>query len=406
MKKVSVVFASPPHFNPGMHSVDIAFWRFLNRNNLYSAAEFKFYCLLKIPKEVHGLVEFPFTYELSNENMEAISDSDMIIFWGDFLHSKSYLEAELFSRVKKEVYPDKDTGALLDLIYGNLLLENIDYSGAEIVIIGGNLLDFRADYYNDHRYISNLRNLYKASVLTLMRDPISARTVNNVLNDYKENFCGIDGAFLAIGKKTANLYKNNISRITNTNKVGIFFGRSWYYDEVLSFSCEICERMGIRSVWIPWFHFKPWPLEEKYSCKIDLTSPDTNFSKTLDLLAECSLVITDTYHLCINSWAVGIPAICIGRGVGDMKNSVDDKKKEILYGMFDARDFYVYAEDILNHYKKTDLVLSISKLDDDIDSMIEALNSRSTMEDIFDRIDNSVASAENRLLGILQDQLL
>lgn len=405
MKKVSVIFAFPPHFNPGMHSVDYALWQFINRHDLNSVAEFKFYTMLNIPKDVCDFVDFPFTYELSDQNLEVISNSDLIIFWGDFLHSKNYLENEIFSAIK-EKYPENNEDLIKDIIYRNLLLENIDLSNTSIIVFGGNLLDFRINYYKDDRYISSLCDLYKAASLILMRDPISAVTVNNLLNSYKENFCGIDGAFLSTGNKTKYLYRNKVRDNSQPYKVGIFFGRSWYYDEVLSFSCKTCNHLGVKGIWLPWFHFKPWPLEEKYEGEIDLTVPDTEFFGTLDNLAECSLVITDTYHLCINAWSLGIPAICIGRGVGSMKNSVEDKKKEVLYSMLDARDFYVYAEDVLTHYGKTDLVLSITNLDDDICSMIETLTSISVMENVFDRIDNHVASTENRILSVFRDQLL
>ena len=86
MKKVSVIFASLPHFNPGMHSVDCAFWYFIKRHNFNLTASFKFYCLLDIPKDdVLSFVDFPFTYELNDQNMKAISTSTVIIFWGDFI---------------------------------------------------------------------------------------------------------------------------------------------------------------------------------------------------------------------------------------------------------------------------------------------------------------------------------
>lgn len=405
MKQVSVICASPPHFNPGMHSVDYAFWNYMKRHGFNSAAKFNFYCLLDIPKEVFNFVNFPFTYKLSDQNINVINDSDIIIFWGDFIHSKTYLENELYLRAKEQ-HASKNKEFLMDLIYKNIFFENINYSNKTIIVFGGNLLDFRAHYYDDERYISCLKTLYETSSLILMRDPISAMTVNNLLNDYQQNFCGVDSAFLSAPNHTRRLYKYKVSKNTDSSKVGIFFGRSWYYDEVLSFSCKICRRLGTTGVWVPWFHAKPWPLTEKYGDHIDVTAPDADYSGTLDQLAECSLVITDTYHLCINAWSAGIPAICIGRGVGAMKNSVDDKKKEILYSMFDVCDFYVYAEDVLRHFEKTDLVFSTSNLDDDIDSMVETLARNSVTEEIFYRIDNHVANAENKLTKILQEYLL
>ena len=74
--------------------------------------------------------------------------------------------------------------------------------------------------------------------------------------------------------------------------------------------------------------------------------------------------------------------------------------------MLDVRDFYVYAEDILSHFEKTDIVFSTSNLDDDIGSMIETLTNISSMAKVFERIDHSVASSENKILSVLREQLL
>ena len=65
------------------------------------------------------------------------------------------------------------------------------------------------------------------------------------------------------------------------------------------------------------------------------------------ILSELSgyrYIITDTYHLAVNAWRMGIPAICIGMAVDTSQHSLSDKKKEILYEMIGARRFYTYSE--------------------------------------------------------------
>ena len=64
----------------------------------------------------------------------------------------------------------------------------------------------------------------------------------------------------------------------------------------------------------------------------------------LSSLSGYRCIITDTYHVCVNAWRMGIPAICIGEGGGKVSTSINDKKKEILYDMYGARRFYLFLE--------------------------------------------------------------
>lgn len=50
--------------------------------------------------------------------------------------------------------------------------------------------------------------------------------------------------------------------------------------------------------------------------------------------------------MCVNAWQLGIPAICIGEGSGKPQHSLSDKKKEVLYEMYGARQFYIFLEEI------------------------------------------------------------
>jgi hypothetical protein len=54
--------------------------------------------------------------------------------------------------------------------------------------------------------------------------------------------------------------------------------------------------------------------------------------------------VTDTYHLSVNAWRMGVPAACIGRGTDARFDPLTDKKKEILFSMYRASDYYVFAE--------------------------------------------------------------
>ena len=71
MKNISIICARPPHFNPGMHSVDLAFFRFVKRHEL--SGSFSFYCLPDVNFDVFKLSDLPFNYKNSYKNINQIA---------------------------------------------------------------------------------------------------------------------------------------------------------------------------------------------------------------------------------------------------------------------------------------------------------------------------------------------
>lgn len=57
-------------------------------------------------------------------------------------------------------------------------------------------------------------------------------------------------------------------------------------------------------------------------------------------------MVTDTDHCCVNTWREGLPAFCIGHGAQHSSGTLTEKKKELLFMMFNARRFYLFAENI------------------------------------------------------------
>jgi hypothetical protein len=77
-----------------------------------------------------------------------------------------------------------------------------------------------------------------------------------------------------------------------------------------------------------------------------IRAKDEDTGELLSKLSGYKYIVTDTYHLCINAWRMGIPAICIGEGTLMASHSLSDKKKEVLFEMYDARQYYVYGESL------------------------------------------------------------
>lgn len=398
MCSLAVICANPPTFNAGMHSVDLAFWRVVGRHRI--AADVRFYCLPGAPPSVEAEAELPFVYEDAYQNLASIRDSDVVVYWGDFLHSRLYFK-EVRKRLRRSLR-DKSPDELASVERAVFFLEGARSRPRTIVVFGGNLSVLDTGTLADDAYVQSLRGLYRRASLILMRDPFSAIAVNHVLADFGSNHCGVDCAFLLDDATSLSMYRKRSRRPNTPPRVGVFAGRTQSYDMYLAFFQRVCDRLGSQGIWLPWFHrHRPAPLIEEYGEVFDATSADCGVEDTLRLLDACDVVLTDTYHLCVNAWARGIPAICVGRGAGAMRRTTDDKKKELLCAMLGVGNLHVYAESLVQEKLGLSAVLSYDEMDEIVDSICTSILSEAEMQGAFERIDAARLSAEGHLVEAL-----
>ena len=89
----------------------------------------------------------------------------------------------------------------------------------------------------------------------------------------------------------------------------------------------------------------------------------------LNRISEFEFVITDTYHVCLNAWRAGVPAICIGETLSldiydvsiGWRNAWRDKR-QTFYFMYDAMEFYVYKEELLHQQFYKSRLKQLTKL--------------------------------------------
>ena len=95
MARISVICAAAPKPNPGMSSVDLAFYAFSKRQgfdddvtyyHLYTEDELHSGKDKAVYNEITQRQQLPFKYECFRDRIDEITASDVIIFWGDFLH--------------------------------------------------------------------------------------------------------------------------------------------------------------------------------------------------------------------------------------------------------------------------------------------------------------------------------
>jgi hypothetical protein len=157
-----------------------------------------------------------------------------------------------------------------------------------------------------------------------MRDPVSAAMAAALSGYSRPIRSGVDCALLLEPLRPADGARpRRRSRIC-----GVFFGRSIRLRRSRRFAEALSDRMKAEIRPIAWF------------------DPQIPFEQKIEALAGCDFVVTDTYHLAVNAWREGVPAVCIGAGAERRVGTLTDKKKEVFYLGYGARPFYVFLESI------------------------------------------------------------
>ena len=377
-KRISVICAPPIPENTGMKIVDFAAQNIFN-----SFSQVSLFTILT-PKIRH-YEHFPVLYHDAEENFSDIVSSDFIIFWGDFSHTwwHSYqaLPNRLFSEGR---YPTRKCAQnSIDKIF--FLAHNQRDLLRRVIIFGESLLLKKWIDSQAERHFMLASRMFQNCHAAFLRDPISfarART----LADQNALACnlGVDAALLFCEKFMRDAHydcNDNVPKIDGM--MGLFFGRSKMPKFVLAdFAKAVANASGAHVQWLPWLNdpkkstknYLPFFLGRK--CNFSLKNCD--LIKMIDCLRKCDFVLTDTYHLAVVSWGLGIPAICVGLGAFSATSTIDDKKKEIFFTSYSAEDFYVFGEMLQNWRSRRriarDLVshLSVEKNANEVSAAIQS----------------------------------
>ena len=270
------------------------------------------------------------TYRSLRGNLSEALDARCLIYWGDFLHMATYQRQNLEVLTRRmRAYSDEAEAA--GVVAEHLMLRGRSRADLERVISFGSTLSFNAagDYAGDygkdlHQFLSRVHRVW-------LRDSYSAQ-VAGVARAPRDELCkGVDAALLL---------RNNTSGARN-QALGVFFGRSALQPEPLArFSQRLTKRLGFRPAWIPWGHEPAfWPMNRRKRFRIawpalehEVVDPHISAramtyvdavrgrgsgpaapsaDQLLEQLSSCALVVTDTYHLALNAWRVGTPAVCV-----------------------------------------------------------------------------------------------
>ncbi|MEP9351374.1 polysaccharide pyruvyl transferase family protein [Xanthobacter sp. KR7-225] len=339
--KIAVVAAFYTHKNSGMLTVDMSVIGFIRRH--FPEAELTLYSFGKADLSAYDSGSLGYRHVSLQENFQDLREADRILYWGDFLHNIRYWEEALIPRALQHGISGSEQEAR-DLVYRLHSLEHEDAALLEkTVSFGTTIYNIGPKDLQNPRYVAALERIVGKSRACGFRDPISASHGSAF---QPESRClGIDGAFLLHDDDLAIC--PGYMPTSTKNHIGIFFGRTQRFDALMLFSHMIGHRLKMPLAWVPWLETRS---RQRVAGMIGVRSAgsDSLPGSVFSYLRTCKFIITDTYHLTINAWRMGIPAICIGSSENKPSAMLNDKKKDILYQMIGANPFYVELGSITN----------------------------------------------------------
>lgn len=336
MTTIAVFCALPPDRNTGMATVDLAAVSLLKR--LAPEAEITLYAYGKPGPNAYREGQLPFHYRQVSDHKGPFFAADLIIFWGDFLHARSYwtVDQEGWGR---QTMPFEDFAQYV------FLTQLPPAALRKVIVYGSTLITNEARDHLDAAYYAQFTRLFSRAGAVLLRDALSAAKVSPLRGG--EATLGCDCAFLLEDDDLRQV--RGFTPAAERNGIGVFFGRSPDKGRMMLFSRLLGRALGQRCRWLPWFVWGRARRRDRWgylAYGYAIRAADADTGAILSQLSGCRYIVTDTYHLCVNAWRMGIPAICIGEGARAADHSLGDKKKEVLYEMYGARRFYVYAESL------------------------------------------------------------
>ena len=370
MSRIHVVCATQPGPNPGMASVDLASRAFLQRHapraqveyhQLVGTAELLASAPNPLPEAARARAlerqALPFEYIVSRDVPARLWGADAVLFWGDFLHMEHYLRtaAARLQRIGAARDPESGRAMALDYFF---MRQAPEAALRKAIAFGGTLIFDRGLESCGEDYAAAFSRFMGGAHGVWMRDPFSAQKVARERGTLTAPALGCDAALLLdpatvaqAGPRTAWTADDGEGR----GAVGAFFGRSTAKVELLAgFAQGLAKSLGAPMHWIPWGTRQSFPLME-YQVRLGKGAPDVDpsLADLLELVGRYRCVVTDTYHLCVTAWKLGVPAICIGEALPRTPNNVNSgwafawrDKRQAFYALHDAMDYYVYAEEL------------------------------------------------------------
>jgi hypothetical protein len=353
-----------------MASVDLALHGLLRRH--WPSAKVRFTRLYSprqrnpdLPADVQERLrrrqELPVAYSDLRRAWRGTDEDAALVYWGDFLHSREYLHQ--MGAMLHQIGAARDLNRGLKAAYRYLLLTAAPRGLlARTVAFGGTLIFNRERDYRDPVYALALASFAAGARGIWMRDVYSALRISGLRNSGNWRL-GVDGSLLLREEDLESLPATDWFSGAETGQplAGLFLGRTSADPRPLvRFARDLCSQLRVEAEWLPWFDPRMLPnhLPQARSTMPALRARDRPVPPLLgDLLRRLrryAFVISDTYHVCLNAWRSGVPALCIGEALPNPQGfdvstgwfGAWRDKRQVFYAMHDAMEFYIFREEL------------------------------------------------------------
>jgi hypothetical protein len=399
MKHIAVVTATPPSVNPGMLACEATALAFIRRSGLLPECTFFRVrrlddVLRHVDPPTRAAINAACDVGIQFTLLEDASQLEHMVpvFWGDFLHMRAYIRAV-------SAGDDLTYSSLVNL----LLLANSPTLQRRSISYGTSVLFNSTADYAAVGYGDAVEAFFANAFHVQMRDAISAAVVSG-MRHAPENCFGIDPAQLlaldayesaVIGDPGGN------SDADRKDRAVVFFARGKHdWQRLEPFLEQLTNAIGIRPEWIPWGDPHSFPFAEHSSLHstmphIPLTAGVSRLGSLLRAIRESRCVITDTYHLGVISWAIGVPAIVIP---GDYHDGELQPKTANVRVRNDKRKVIMSQDRLLDFYLEPYLIASPQCWTAVIARLAEAVHAAVTVEDFRKRLASKAAASEAALV--------
>lgn len=405
-KTIGVICAPTPGINPGMTSVDLAFHAVARRNDfgdvryfqLFDSAEYATDFPESDQYRSHYFRDYPLHYRRLLDRRDELLACDAIVFWGDWTHMALYCRSIVAPSlaVLKIVADEREA---IELMRAYFFLADQPKAVLQKTISFGETLIFNSprdelDIYGEldaRLFFSGLRSIY-------MRDIVSASKVRQLSGRFDSACLGVDCAMLLTRSDHDWMPQQDAAPHAQRDEALVYFGRSDYSEQQqIDLVNAITERTALSPRWLDWGSPFAFPQAKRplFPIRDENHLGTTRIGDQMRQIEQASLVITDTYHLCVNAWRMGVPAICVGgsspaSGLFDLNaghSHAACDKRFVLYTMIGALDFYIQPHEMGDR----------ERLEKRVAHVAERVRDAAVVEHIYAGIRASARAAEQAL---------
>lgn len=348
MLPLAIVTATPPGINPGMLACEATALAFVRHTGLADACTFFRLHLLEervadveagVRQDVLTACDLGIPWERLHDHRQL--DGMVPLYWGDFLHMRRY-HAALAARYADGMRTPRE---LL------LLAFSAEHVVRRAVTFGTSFLFNSLEDVRDPDYGAAFSRFIKLAHHVQMRDAISAAVAAGLRLRHEACF-GIDPAQLLALPAFAVDVLGSDDRRAPDGRMLLFLARARHDATALTAFLEILElATGTTAAWLPWgdrlsFPFLGEPAIAAVTSVVD--GPHGRLAPLMREVRQATFVVTDTYHLAVIAWALGVPAIVVAgefhageRGDKQIELRARHDKRKVLLGQDGLLDFYV-----------------------------------------------------------------